>query len=148
MNNCVTRRALTIPSVFLLLFISNVLVPANTFRDEGDEIVGVWRWDWTNNEDYPMKDCPAGSGTMTATEGKSISFKGKYRQIDGSDVEISESGSWEYVGKDPDSYNRRQYRLHWTNDTDTIVMADTGNFLRGTNGSGKCIVTGSRQSAN
>jgi hypothetical protein len=116
---------------------------------EDDPILGAWRWEWTNNLDYTMKECPGGHGTMTATKGQnsqSISFKGVFRTEDGKQVEFSNSGSWEFVELDPHSYNRRKYRLRWGNDTDTVLMSDQGDYLRGSNGNGKFRVTGARQS--
>jgi hypothetical protein len=150
-----TTLALTILLVFMPLVTSDGSVVANNQADDPDPILGtVWRWEWTNNLDYTRKDCPGGYGTMTVTKGdakdlkansRSISFKGKARTGDGTETEeFSKSGSWEYLGTDPSNYNRRKYRFKWDNDTDTLLMGDAGNYMRGTNGSGKCLVTGRR----
>jgi hypothetical protein len=148
------RKTLTLTMLLILVAVvtSDSPVAANKQTDEGDEILGVWRWDWTNNRDYKAEDCPGGFGVMTVTKGengRSISFKGKARSTAGGPYgeEFEKSGSWEYLGRDPSNYNRRKYRFRWSNDTDTVVMGDDENFLRGTNGSGSCLVTGSRQSA-
>ena len=94
-----------------------------------------------------MKECPGGRGKMTATQGEkgqSISFDGFRRIEDGKEVKFSNSGSWEFVGSDALNYNRRKYALHWGNDTDTVVLSDAANYLKGSNSTGKCRVTGKR----
>jgi hypothetical protein len=149
---------LTILLVFMTLVTSDSTVIANNQEGDTDPILGtVWRWDWTNNSDYTRQECPGGYGTITVTGGdpkdlkansRSLSFNGKARTGEGTETAVSKSGSWEYLGQDSSNYNRRKYRFKWDNDTDTVIMGDAGNYLRGTNGSGKCLVTGRKQSAN
>jgi hypothetical protein len=157
MMSCKTL-ALTILLIFMTPVTPDTCVVANNQADDTEPILGtVWRWEWTNNLNYTRQDCPGGYGTMTVTKGdandlkansRSISFKGKARTGEGTETEeFSKSGSWEYVGQDSSNYNRRKYRFKWDNDTDTLIMGDAGNYLRGTNGNGKCLVTGRKQSA-
>jgi hypothetical protein len=139
--------ALTILLIFVSLTTLDRPVAANNQEGDPDDIIGVWRWEWTNNLDYTGQDCPGGYGTMTVTKANGrqpIAFKGK-TGTEGEDV--SNNGSWEYVGTDASNNNRRKYRLKWGNDTDTVLLSDAGNYLRGTNGNGKCIVKGSKSSA-
>jgi len=144
-----TALASTILLLVLPLVMANRPVAANYQSDDADadDITGGWTWEWTNAPDYTKAQCPGGNGKITITHenGKrTIAFRGEPRNADGSKGEtIEKSGSWEYLGKDPKRYNRRKYRFNWSNGSDTVVLSDSGNTLRGDNGQG-CLVTGSR----
>ena len=143
-----TALASTILLVLLPFVMSNRPVAANYHQDDDeDAILGGWTWDWENAPDYTKAQCPGGHGKIAITHenGKrTIAFRGEPNNADGSKgATIEKSGSWEYLGKDSQRYNRRKYAFHWGGSTDTVLMSDSGNILRGNNGGG-CLVTGKK----
>lgn len=156
-----TMKFFIMPRPFLMLL---VLVLSATFlmsehllaaidSSEGEfDIVGGWSWQWRNNTGYTVKECSGGEGKITVTydenSGKrTLAFSGKVRSADGKyGDQITKSGTWEYLGQDPNYQNRRKYRFNWGNDKDLVIMSDSGNVIVGSNGKGlgKCRVEGKK----
>ncbi len=153
MSNFVMLRTTLILMVLLLsipFFASDRSLAANNLPDDEYDIVGGWSWEWRNNTGSSVKACPGGNGKITVTfeDGKrTLSFNGKVRDADGKFGDsFTKGGKWEYLGKDPNYNNRRKYRFNWGNDSDVVIMSDSGTAIVGSNGNGlgKCRVKGTK----
>jgi len=153
MSNFVISRSTLILTVLLLLipFIAiDRPLAANNLPEGEYDILGGWSWEWRNNTGYTVNECSGGNGKITVTyeDGKrTLAFSGKVRDTAGKYGEqFTKSGTWEYLGQDPNYQNRRKYRFNWGDDKDLVIMSDSGNTLVGSNGNGlgKCRVQGTK----
>lgn len=151
MSNFVMLRATLVLTVLLLLMVfipSNSLSVAKNLSEDEYDILGSWSWEWRNNTGFTVSECSGGNGKITVTDEdgkKTLAFSGKVRNANGKyGDQFTKSGTWEYLGQDPNYQNRRKYRFNWGDDTDVVIMSESGNTIVGSNGNGlgKCRVQG------